>query len=529
MTSEGYAYVGSLSPLAFSTLVFSVFQGHFNGNSFYMGVFPIFLFIAAVCAGKEREERRVFRLWLWMTVLSLLLALGQLSPLYVAIVKIFRFYAFRTPAKFLVFACFGLSVISAIGFQTLWRASIFPNEIVKKAAKGFYAAIGIACAGWAGAYAVFMWGRALLIHAGNWLILNFIYQKAGHPHSLAVYRENLIVYLDRIAATLSLNSDWAKMSLIPVILGLIFIFFLSRATKDHRKWLIAGVLFLAFDLHAVALRDIKADFGSYRALEKTFAADNELYSELKGIRGRLFGFRGRFEKIPLVPSVNMLHGIEDVGAYSPLVLSRYYETIGRLGNVNDSTLRWTPDPDFVLERLKLLSFLDVDMILASRMLQHESLRPVVSDVQGRWFLYKNELPHARAFFVGDFEFSGDWEFIKGNLMAPGFDPPKKIFFEEDEKAKLMADLQPSVVSRASHLERVQHAADKERWRLETSGPGFFVLSNMMYPGWEASINGKSVPILKAFGLFQAVYVPAAGDYEVEFRFRPFSSWKNFKA
>ncbi|MGI6240841.1 MAG: hypothetical protein ACOYJW_02735 [Candidatus Omnitrophota bacterium] len=525
VTSENYTYVGSLSPLAFATLVFSVVQGYCRGNSFYMGIFSIFLLIAAGYTRQDSVEHRIFRLWLWMTVISLLLALGQLSPLYVAFVKIFRFYAFRTPAKFLVFACFGLSVISAIGFQTLWRASVFPVGIIKKAARGFYMTIGVACAGWAGAYAIFSWGRTLLIHAGDWFILNFIYQKAGHPHSLENYRVRLGDYLDRFAGTLALQDDWAKMSLIPVILGLILTFFLTHAKKCHRKWLVVGVLFLAFDLYAVSFRDIKADFGSYRDLDKIFDADKELYSSLKNIRGRLFGFRNQAETIPLTPNVNMLHEIEDVGAYSPLVLSRYYETIGRLGNVNDSNQCLTPDSGFVLERFNLLSFLDVDMVLSSRWLQHESLQLVATDDRKRWFLYKNTQSHARAYFVTDCEFTGNWAAIKNKLMAPGFDPAKKIFFEENEKTKIQTGLRPTTAVPISRLERLKHTADLEQWRLKTTGPGFFVLSNMMYPGWEATINGKSVPVLKAFGLFQAVYISEPGEYEVEFHFRPFVFWE----
>jgi len=46
---------------------------------------------------------QTFRLWGIMTLIALLLTLGQWSPLYVILVKLTRFYAFRFPAKFLGF------------------------------------------------------------------------------------------------------------------------------------------------------------------------------------------------------------------------------------------------------------------------------------------------------------------------------------------------------------------------------------------------------------------------------------------
>jgi len=57
--------------------------------------------------------------------------------------------------------------------------------------------------------------------------------------------------------------------------------------------------------------------------------------------------------------------------------------------------------------------------------------------------------------------------------------------------------------------------------VETTGPGFFVLSNVFYPGWEVRVNGREMPVLKAYGLFQAVYVPEAGQHTIEFIYRPY--------
>jgi hypothetical protein len=50
-------------------------------------------------------------------------------------------------------------------------------------------------------------------------------------------------------------------------------------------------------------------------------------------------------------------------------------------------------------------------------------------------------------------------------------------------------------------------------------PGFIVLSDAYYPGWRATIDGKSTPVYRANYAFRAVYVPE-GSHTVHFSFWP---------
>jgi uncharacterized membrane protein YfhO len=55
--------------------------------------------------------------------------------------------------------------------------------------------------------------------------------------------------------------------------------------------------------------------------------------------------------------------------------------------------------------------------------------------------------------------------------------------------------------------------------VHAGAPGLLVLSEMYYPGWQATVNGKSARIWQVDGNLRAVAVPA-GDTTVALRYRP---------
>ena len=52
-------------------------------------------------------------------------------------------------------------------------------------------------------------------------------------------------------------------------------------------------------------------------------------------------------------------------------------------------------------------------------------------------------------------------------------------------------------------------------------PGYLVLADTWYPGWEAAVDGETVPLLRANYAFRAVYLEA-GEHTVEMVYRPLS-------
>jgi Bacterial membrane protein YfhO len=68
---------------------------------------------------------------------------------------------------------------------------------------------------------------------------------------------------------------------------------------------------------------------------------------------------------------------------------------------------------------------------------------------------------------------------------------------------------------------VSYEANRVVVRAETETPGFLVLSDVWYPGWSATVDGKPVPVYRANYVFRSVGVPA-GTHKVVFQFDPLS-------
>ena len=525
--SPDYAFVGSLSPVALLTFVFPMVQGLLRGNCLYSGIFALYFAIAAFSVA-QKDARRM--LWLWMTVgiISLFLALGQWSPLYVGLIKLTRFYSFRVPAKFLIFVCFSVAILAGIGVHAFQEELFKDEKNLNALGRRWTIFVGMVVAMWGVVYFFVSAGQRVAEQIGRWVVIRFIYGKSGHPRSLESYFDAVRSGIAAAREMLSPANPWLLWALMLLLFCCVWMRAVPRLVKrPHgvRALLALALLVLLADLYVFASQDIKRDFDLYKNVLKPDSIVQALIAERDAGRlGRIYGFRKESERLPLVPSVNILYRIEDVGGYSPFIMRRYFETVGRFGNVNDSNQMIEPTVPFVLERLPLLDALDVSHILSTQELRHPSLELQIHDPASGAFLYRNRGSHKRAFFVATAISFANWPLLKRTLLVPGFDPQKVLLLENSEKAKLRGILL-SNNSKATQIVRLESTQDREVWILETTGPGFFVMASTMYPGWEARIEGQKTPLLSAYGLFRTVWIPKAGKHRVELRYNLYHNLK----
>ena len=128
----------------------------------------------------------------------------------------------------------------------------------------------------------------------------------------------------------------------------------------------------------------------------------------------------------------------------------------------------------------------------------------------------------RAYLVGQTTRVADDAAALAALADAEFEPADKVvLFEPEIKSAGLSDELQSIKPAASTGRVTVSSYEPERVALQVDlpAPGVLVLSNSWYPGWQATVDGQPVSILRANLLFRAVVVPA-GVHDVVFEFVP---------
>jgi hypothetical protein len=109
------------------------------------------------------------------------------------------------------------------------------------------------------------------------------------------------------------------------------------------------------------------------------------------------------------------------------------------------------------------------------------------------------------------------------LAAPDFDPRREVILDSVDSATHLPTPPPHPEGSPGSARIVRYEPEWVAIEVEAERPALLVLSDLHYPGWEATLDGSPAEILRADYLFRAVGVPA-GRSQVVFRYRPGSLW-----
>jgi hypothetical protein len=201
------------------------------------------------------------------------------------------------------------------------------------------------------------------------------------------------------------------------------------------------------------------------------------------------------------PNTSLLHGLFDVGGLiNPLNLADYD------GYWNAIPSRSSP----------LYDFLNAKYVIASKevTLDWEKFVPVFDD-DPMLNVYLNQHALPRALVVHQAVAVPDHEAALATLQDSDFDPASAVIVE----GGTALDARPS--SPASlRIEAFQ--PNEIRLWVDTPADAYLVLSEAWYPGWRATVDGASTPVLQANYAFRAVQL-APGQHQVHLTFTP-RSW-----
>jgi hypothetical protein len=448
----------------------------------YMGLLPLLLLPLAFVG---RRDRRSF-LFLLIAALSLVYALGLTTPLFRLFYLIPGVSLFRAPAAIIFLVAFSALTLAAIGLHRLlhWR----PEEAESLLARRYL---------WGAAAALLL--LALLASAGA---LPALWQALVYRDMPARSALTLEQHLGSIQA-----GFWIAFLLAAGAAG---------AAELHGRRVVGsrGVVVLLLVLAAMDLGRVNRGYIVTIEPQLQFGADDTVWFLQNRIaQGEVFRV---FDLGMLIggsypTNYFALHGIEELAGHHGNEIGAYRDFLG-----GERPARLITAEGGLA--LRLLNLANVRYVVAQQQLPIPGFEPVH---QGRRALiYENAGAFPRGWVVGEVEVVDDAR-VMDRLLAADFDPARVALLPEP-----LADdvhLAPGVTGTVQWLDLdpvrpVQGRINRQRLRVTTNGAGLLVLSENYHHGWQATVAGEPVPLLRVNRTFRAVPV-TAGSTVVELRYR----------
>jgi len=227
--------------------------------------------------------------------------------------------------------------------------------------------------------------------------------------------------------------------------------------------------------------------------------------------------------------------------YGNLSSKRYAELLstiineGRLGGTirrSDTDIyeasEWDPFSSANPYRLRMMSLLGVKYVLESKKGELKDKIPlekrfdsdtfslVYQDPAWRIWEYRRVLP--RVIFADSYIVKLTNQQIVDALYDPLTDLSHTVLLESEPKEKIEQPQKRISISKASIVDYSMNSITIET---DSEVDGFVVVTDNFYPGWNATVDGKSTSLYRANYAFKAAFVPY-GQHQVVFTYFPFS-------
>lgn len=223
----------------------------------------------------------------------------------------------------------------------------------------------------------------------------------------------------------------------------------------------------------------------------------------------------------------LVNRIESVGGYNPLIIGDYYRFMELLNGISvsqrDIFASEVPSPNVWSP---MIDYLNVKYIVS----QYELDKPVqaVKDklkkvYQGSDYgIFENSHVLPRFYPVVNGELFNSKKDMEDKFLSGKYDLENAIYFLKSDIDKNLSGLNFNCPeSKIGSVKTVSYEPNKIVLNTETSCDSWLSTSEVFYPGWRATIDGKEVPIIKANIAFRSLYLPK-GKHVVIFQFIPHS-------
>ena len=488
--SYEFATTDSFPPIHFLTFLMpNLFGNPVNGTYWkstevwqfwelcgYVGLGSLLLLL---CLKGSQRSILIKRFFLLLWGLSLFLSLGKYNPLYNLIYYLPGFHHFRIPAQILFLHVFAVSMLAGLAFDRLASDN---GTKVKWFSRPF----------------VFLSGGLLVVLALAAL---------GYWWDKYQFLEIALTLIKPNGAIPDLGTKVARTIPLSVVsaFGLLFLFvslltLCSRRIIGRTPFVVLFLLATVGDLWSFGLPMVKTTSlhtsGRNEQLTPTAGENPDLFRMVS--MGRNVG-----------PRESILYGYHDIHGYTPMILKRYLQYLNKSQGLDMTpeavNVRYVTDIGNNMIRLLNIRFAALD---SGRMSEMARFLP-------RAFIVHNAkvLPSDKVLdYLVNTQFSPeDVVVLEENVnIRSGFTESKS---QRGNEGSTLAD-EGQLLEESCRI--VFYAKDNMIVKARLKKPGYLVLSEIDYPGWNAYIEKERVNILTANYIFRTIPLPT-GDHTVHLR------------
>ncbi len=442
---------------------------NFHELSGYSGIFTIMLATIGVINKKRSKE---VRFWFGASIVSLIVALGDSTPIFQALYEVPIFNLFRAHGRIFVIMSFALAILVGYGINSLQKQSI------SKQTK--YLSIKIV-----GTLMIFSIAVTTLYSNDGY------FSTALTRLSIFVFIIPLIIFISSAAIIIKWTKYYKTRKIYIVVLCLLILDLSSMSWFTSWKYKTTSIdSILASEIHTKYKKDLEKNHNRFATLD---------------------GFWSN----SLTPDQARSFNIESVNGYLPLQLKNYKTLVGasNSGDLNQ---------DILTSKNRTLDILTVKYISSNKELIDNSGRLELIEKGGDFYIYKNANLLPRAWLVNEalaYTENETINAIKTSTLPNGksFNPKKTALIDIENNRHF--EFKNGKSDKKEQLTILKINNSKIDILTDTKSRKFLVLSDIYYPGWHAYIDNIETKIIKTNLILRGVLIPA-GKHKVRFNFQP---------
>lgn len=217
-------------------------------------------------------------------------------------------------------------------------------------------------------------------------------------------------------------------------------------------------------------------------------------------------------------------GVFSVTGTESSIVTRYYRFMGAVNGVNLTELDSYYDQQVPYRNIEspYVDFLNVKYLVVPEWdnpVSATSTRyhPVYTNAAEGFLVYENTQVMPRYTFMTDVKKVSDTDAALTLVRAGSVDPHKAVIITGENAPN------SACAGKSGRITKYSETANMVTVSVFAGCPGYVVGSEVMYPGWTATVDGKSVPVYEANAAFRAVFVPE-GEHTVILSYDPYAAY-----